>query len=115
MPLVAVLTVRIARDLAYDASILGLLLTFFGVGTVVGSLLTARSAMRGHAGLLGRVGSTARTISLGLQPVGLLVGGALIDLTGGSTTMALMGLPVAIVSFVFLPIRALRLASLPSR
>ncbi len=34
--------------------------------------------------LLGRVGSTARTISLGLQPVGLLIGGALIDLTSGS-------------------------------
>ena len=34
--------------------------------------------------LLGRIGSTARTISLGLQPIGLLVGGALIDLTSGS-------------------------------
>ena len=48
--------------------------------------------------LLGRIGSTARTISLGLQPVGLLVGGALIDLTSGSTTMALMGIAVAAVS-----------------
>ena len=48
--------------------------------------------------LLGRIGSTARTISLGLQPVGLLIGGALIDLTSGSTTMALMGIAVAAVS-----------------
>ena len=44
--------------------------------------------------LLGRIGSTARTISLGLQPIGLLVGGALIDLTSGSTTIALMGIAI---------------------
>ena len=62
--------------------------------------------------LLGRVGSTARTISLGLQPVGLLIGGALIDLTSGSTTMALMGVAVAAVSLVFAPIAAIREASL---
>jgi hypothetical protein len=30
--------------------------------------------------LLGRIGSTARVLSLGLQPIGLLVGGALIAL-----------------------------------
>jgi hypothetical protein len=65
--------------------------------------------------LLGRVGGTARTISLGLQPVGLLVGGALIDLTGGSTTLALMGLGVATVSLAFVPIGALRRASLVTR
>ena len=34
--------------------------------------------------LLGRIGSTARTISLGLQPIGLIVGGVLIDATSGS-------------------------------
>ena len=169
-PLVTVLAVRITRDLAYEASILGLLLTAFGIGTVAGALLTARLATRRHVGLvllggnlvtaatllivsitveiplllgialvagvaqsmvlvtyltlrtalspdalLGRVGSTARTISLGLQPVGLLVGGALIDLTGGSTTLALMGLAVAVISLVFVPIGALRRASLPAR
>ena len=45
--------------------------------------------------LLGRIGSTARTISLGLQPIGLLVGGALIDLTSGSATIAIIGVAVA--------------------
>ncbi|MDO8483612.1 MAG: MFS transporter [Candidatus Limnocylindrales bacterium] len=169
-PLVTALAVRITRDLGYQPSILGLLLAAYGVGTVTGSLLTARRATRRHVAmvllggnivtgtallvvavtaevpillgvafvagiaqsmvlvtyitlrtayspddLLGRIGSTARTISLGLQPLGLLVGGALIDLTGGSTTIALMGLAVAIVSLLFLPVGALRRASLASR
>jgi MFS family permease len=65
--------------------------------------------------LLGRIGSTARTISLGLQPVGLLVGGALIDLTSGSATIALMGVAVAGVSLAFVPVSALRRASLGPR
>ena len=49
--------------------------------------ITLRSVHSPDA-LLGRIGSTARTISLGLQPVGLLAGGALVDLTSGSTTIA---------------------------
>jgi hypothetical protein len=61
--------------------------------------------------LLGRIGSTARTISLGLQPLGLLAGGALIDLTNGSTTIAVMGLVLALLSVAFLPVRALRRAT----
>ncbi|MBA3779546.1 MAG: MFS transporter [Chloroflexi bacterium] len=51
--------------------------------------------------LLGRVGSTARTISLGLQPLGYLAGGVILDLTGGATTMAAMGLVMFLVSGVF--------------
>jgi hypothetical protein len=65
--------------------------------------------------LLGRIGSTARTISLGLQPVGLLAGGALIDLTSGSTTIAAMGIGVAGISLLFAPLRAIRRASLVPR
>ena len=65
--------------------------------------------------LLGRIGSTARSISLGLQPVGLLVGGALIDLTSGSTTIAIIGIAVATISLVFAPIGAIRHASLVPR
>ena len=47
---------------------------------------------------------TSRTISLGLQPIGLLVGGALIDLTSGSATIAVIGIAVAAVSLVFAPL-----------
>jgi MFS family permease len=61
--------------------------------------------------LLGRVGSTARTISLGLQPVGMLAGGLLIDLTSGSTTIALMGVVLVGLALVFAPVAALRRAT----
>ena len=54
-------------------------------------------------------------ISLGLQPIGLLVGGALIDLTSGSATIAVIGIAVAAVSLVFAPIPSLRQASLAPR
>jgi MFS family permease len=169
-PLVTALVVRITRDLGYEATVLGLILAAYGVGTVTGSLVSARRISRGRVAevllggnlvmglalvavavsvqvpvligvgfvagiaqsmvlvtyitlrtayspdeLLGRIGSTARTISLGLQPVGLLVGGALIDLTSGSTTIAIMGICVASVSLAFAPVTALRRASLAPR
>ena len=166
-PLVSALAVHITRDLGYPPSILGLVLMAYGVGTVIGALISARKGTRGSVApfllggtvvtagaliilaitpevpvmvavamvsgvaqsmvlltyltlrtvyspdaLLGRIGSTARTISLGLQPIGLLVGGALIDLTSGSTTIVLMGISIALVSLVFVPVRALRRATL---
>jgi MFS family permease len=169
-PLVAALAVYITRDLDYDDSILGLVLTAYGVGTVTGSIITARLGRRLDIGramlggnlatglllilvalvvpvpallaiafvsgiaqsivlityitmrtlaspdeLLGRIGSTARTISLGLQPIGMLVGGALIDLTSGSTTMLVMGIALVGLTLAFAPVRALREASLHSR
>ena len=84
---------------------------------VLVTYLTARSNLSPDA-LLGRVGSTARTISLGLQPIGMLVGGALIDLTDGSTTIALMGVVLIGLTLAFVPVGALRRAttapSLPS-
>jgi MFS transporter, ENTS family, enterobactin (siderophore) exporter len=169
-PLVTALAVHITRDLRMEDTVLGLILTAYGIGTVVGSLLTSRFARRPVApvllggtfatgcllllvatqtqvpvllavavaagvaqsmvlvtyitlrtvlspdALLGRIGSTARTISLGLQPIGMLLGGALIDLTSGSTTIAAMGLTLAGLGIVFTPIRALRRATVqPAR
>ena len=76
--------------------------------------LTLRTANSPDA-LLGRIGSTARTISLGLQPVGMLAGGLLIDATDGATTIVAMGVLVAVMSLVFAPIGALRRASLAPR
>ena len=168
-PLVAALTVHVTRDLGQDATVLGLVLTAYGIGTVIGALLTARASRHAVApfllggtlttgvlltvvarveqiplllgaasiagiaqsvvlvtyltarsnlspdALLGRVGSTARTISLGLQPIGMLAGGALIDLTDGSTTIAVMGLILIGLTLAFAPVGALRRASvLPS-
>ncbi len=166
-PLVAALAVHITRELHQPAAVLGLVLTGYGCGTVVGSLVTARVVARRPVApfliggnlitgsilvlvglvpmvpvlvvasvvagvsqsvvlvtyitmrtayspdaLLGRIGSTARVISLGLQPVGLLIGGALIDLLSGSATIVLMGLAITLVSLAFVPVAALRRATL---
>jgi predicted MFS family arabinose efflux permease len=81
---------------------------------VLVTYITLRTALSPDA-LLGRIGSTARTISLGLQPLGLLVGGALIDLTSGSTTIAVMGIVLAGLSLAFVPVRALRRAPVQAR
>ncbi len=81
---------------------------------VLVTYLTLRTAHSPDA-LLGRIGSTARTISLGLQPVGMLAGGLLIDATNGATTIVAMGVLVAVMSLVFAPISALRRASLAPR
>jgi hypothetical protein len=62
--------------------------------------------------LLGRIGSTARVVSLGLQPIGMLVGGVLIDTIGGTQTLAVMGAGVCVLALVFAPVRALRGATL---
>ncbi|HSL76723.1 MAG TPA: hypothetical protein VK867_07255, partial [Candidatus Limnocylindrales bacterium] len=77
---------------------------------VLVTYLTARTNMSPDA-LLGRIGSTARTLSLGLQPVGLLAGGALIDLTDGSTTIAVMGAILIGLTILFSPVRSLRRAT----
>ena len=161
-PLVAILTFLITRDRGMPASSLGLVLAAFGIGTVIGSLLTARLA-RNRAGLLmiggnvvrgavlagaalsptlepilglafvagladsvvlvtyislrasaapddliGRVGSTMRTISVGLQPIGLLAGGAILDIVHGQGTLiATAAVAIAISAFA-LPSRGLR-------
>ena len=55
--------------------------------------------------LLGRVGATARTLSVGLMPIGALVTGILLDAVGGTVTLTLMGalLVVAAAGFSLLP------------
>ena len=78
---------------------------------VLVTYLTARSTHAPDA-LLGRVGSTARTISLGLQPIGMLAGGVLIDLSSGSTTIAVMGIGLIVLTLAFVPVRALRRATI---
>ena len=52
---------------------------------------------------------------MGLQPIGMLVGGALIDATSGATTIAAMGSAIVLISLAFLPVSALRHASLAPR
>ncbi len=62
-PLVAALAVHITRDLGQPASILGLILAAYGVGTVLGALLTARWIGSGQIGTMllgGNLGMGAR-------------------------------------------------------
>jgi len=63
--------------------------------------------------LLGRVGATARTLSVGLMPVGALTAGLALDAVGGGVTLVTMGvlLIAAGLGFALLPnVRRARLA-----
>jgi predicted MFS family arabinose efflux permease len=169
-PIVAALAFRITRDLGQSPTILGIVLTAHGIGTVVGSIAATRIGRRSSVApylllgefvtglallgvalagavpamvgfallagiaeslvlvtyvtlrtayspdhLLGRVGSTARVVSLGLQPLGMLVGGVLIDATSGTTTIGIMGTALCVLALAFVPVRALRRASISGR
>jgi predicted MFS family arabinose efflux permease len=65
--------------------------------------------------LLGRVGSVARMISIGLAPVGLFIGGVLLDTLGGGATMAIIGLAMLAATGVFALSATLRHAAAPIR
>jgi Na+/melibiose symporter-like transporter len=64
--------------------------------------------------LLGRVGATARTLSVGLMPLGSLAAGMALDGLGGGATLTIMGvgLVVAGAGFALVPnVRRARLAA----
>jgi hypothetical protein len=79
---------------ATDAPVPVLVVSAFVAGlldvNVAVSYLTLRTQLSPDA-LLGRVGATARTLSVGLMPIGALVAGILLDAIGGTATLALMG------------------------
>jgi MFS family permease len=83
-----------------------------GVGESVVTIvyITARAA-RAPDALLGRVGSTARMVSLGLAPIGFVVAGLLIDSVGGTATIAILGVAMCVLAVAFTPVRGLRAAS----
>jgi ENTS family enterobactin (siderophore) exporter len=78
------------------------------------SYITFRTALSPDA-MLGRIGSTARTISVGLMPIGALVGGVLIDATSGQATLALMGMTLLGLSGAFALKANVRRARVPRR
>ncbi len=77
------------------------------------SYMTLRSSLTPDR-LLGRVGSTARVLSLGLQPVGLLAGGAVIEAADGATALVAMGALAIAGSLLFGISRTLRDAAPPT-
>ena len=67
---------------------------------VVITYVTLRSAAAPDE-LLGRVGSTARTLSIGLQPIGMISAGVLLDSIGGGATLLLMGAALLLATLAF--------------
>jgi len=81
-----------------------LIATALGAGVsqslITVSYVTLRASLTPHE-LLGRVGSTARIVTLGLQPVGLLVGGVALQTVGGATTLLAMGALMLVAAAAF--------------
>ena len=81
-----------------------LIATALGAGVsqslITVSYATLRASLTPHE-LLGRVGSTARIVTLGLQPVGLLVGGVALQTVGGATTLLAMGALMLVAAAAF--------------
>ena len=81
---------------------------------VLVSYLTLRTQLSPDA-LLGRVGATARTLSVGLMPIGAVVAGALLDAIGGTATLALMGAGSIAAGLCFALLPNVRHARVPRR
>ena len=71
-----------------------------GSGFTIVSYLTYRAAATPDR-LMGRVGSTARTISIGLQPIGMVATGILLDTVGGNATVLVMGVSLLVLTLLF--------------
>lgn len=86
-----------------------------GVSTVVVlvAYITLRAAVTPNP-LLGRVGSIARMITLGLQPIGMIAAGILLDAVGGGWTLFAMGAFGISTSLLFALSGTLRQARGPS-
>ncbi len=102
------LTGTVVEACALIAAVNGAVFVLFPAAFVVGvssaavaiTYITFRSAAAPDE-LLGRVGSTARTLSIGLQPIGMIMAGIMLDTIGGGATLFLMGggLLVATIGF----------------
>ena len=103
---------------ALDMPVPVLMAASFVAGTlnanVLVSYLTLRTQLSPDA-LLGRVGATARTLSVGLMPIGALVAGILLDAIGGTTTLALMGAASIAAGLGFALLPNVRHARVPRR
>jgi MFS family permease len=83
----------------------------FFIGVALGIAFVSYATLRASITpdeLLGRVGSTARTLTAGLQPLGLLGGGALISAANGGVALITMGVLCAAASLLFALSRTLR-------
>jgi hypothetical protein len=84
------------------------------MSNVLVSYVTLRTQLSPDA-LLGRVGSTARTASVGLMPIGALVTGAMLDVVGGTATLVAIGGATLASGVLFAALPNLRRARVPRR
>jgi MFS family permease len=87
---IGVALVVVALDVPVAVLVAGAFVAGILNANVLVSYLTLRTQLSPDA-LLGRVGATARTLSVGMMPIGALVAGALLDVIGGTATLVLMG------------------------
>ncbi|MDQ3688582.1 MAG: MFS transporter [Chloroflexota bacterium] len=86
-----------------------------GISTqvVIVAYVTLRASIPPNE-LLGRVGSTARTISIGAQPAGYFAGGLLLDAVGGGATLLIISSGIVLLSVLFSLSSSLRQATMGS-
>lgn len=103
---------------AAQSTLLPLVVCTFVAGTansvVLVTYVTVRASFTPNE-LLGRVGSTARMVTLGLQPVGFLAAGSLLDLFAGRLTLASMAIFLIAATALFGLSATLREARPPER
>jgi ENTS family enterobactin (siderophore) exporter len=92
-----------------------MLVAAFVAGVVNSNVLVAYISLRtllSPDALLGRVGATARTLSVGLSPIGSLAAGLALDAVGGTFTVVAIGLLLIVVGLGFATRPAVRRARL---
>lgn len=101
--------------IAVGASVPVIMAVGLGSGILNANVLVAYVSLRTQLSpdaLLGRVGATARTLSVGMMPIGSLVAGLALDAVGGGTTLTVMGALLIATAGVFLFVPVLRRARL---
>lgn len=103
---------------ALDAPVPLIVAAAFVAGLMQANVLVAYLTLRTQLSpdaLLGRVGATARTLSVGLMPLGALATGLLLDLVGGAVTLAIMGGAAIVAGLGFAILPDVRHARVPRR
>jgi MFS family permease len=91
-------------------AVVGLLAGILNANVLV-AYISLRTLLSPDA-LLGRVGATARTVSVGMMPIGSLVAGIALDAAGGGSTLMVMGLLLIATAGAFALVPAVRRARL---
>jgi MFS transporter, ENTS family, enterobactin (siderophore) exporter len=97
---VAIVAIGLTLELPLGALLVAALVGGLGSGLTVVAYLTYRAGVTPDR-LLSRVGSSARTISTGLQPIGMFATGVLLDSIGGNLTIMLIGVGVLLLAVLF--------------